>query len=242
MLSVVLWAVVLLPYMSMAAPALQKNGVMVRHTHPHRLLAPRQGDQGNSGGDTTFQPTDENQAAVTEAAEQGDYVKAAQAAEDIPGVQTESHGNLADVPGQIVTQDGQQYPWFSDIPVTSDPVANGDQDEGWQELPQIPGFTLNDTFMVWNSHHNESGVLPYYIAMDDPGTVERFVVVLPGKVSLLLLYDNTLQRICVSFVFLLLKFAVNSETSQYLWLVINGHAAFSRRNDISHVTCGITRT
>lgn len=139
------------------------------------LVVPRQSS-------TAFAPTDANQAPAVTDALQGQYVQAAEAADAIPGVQSTANGNLVSVPGQLIQSDGQQYPWNANINVTQDPAVNGSEAGGWQQLPPLQGFTFNETFKVYNRFNNESAVFPYYISVQDPATVERFIVVLPGKV------------------------------------------------------------
>ena len=133
---------------------------------------------------TGFPPSDAQQAPVINDSTAGQYVQAAQLADALPGVKGGNQGNLAVVPGQVPSADGNQYPWNQDLGnVTANAAVNGSETAGWQSLPDVPGFVLNDTLQVFNTHKNESGIMPFYMAVDDPSTVKRFIVVLPGKVS-----------------------------------------------------------
>lgn len=175
--AVSLGALALLPLASARSPPFVRVHTRGEHDPRRVPIVARQ-----APAPATFAPSDAQQQPVVQDAKAGNYVQAAQAADAIPGVQSTANGNLASVPRQIIAQDGQQYPWFADIPVTSDPSVNGSEDGGWQSLPQIQGFTFNESFAVYNKWGNESGIFPYYIAVDDPQTVERFIVVFPGKV------------------------------------------------------------
>ncbi|KDN43215.1 hypothetical protein K437DRAFT_225778 [Tilletiaria anomala UBC 951] len=131
---------------------------------------------------TTFAPSDAEQSPIVSDAVQGMYVQAAQLADNMTGVKGTANGNLASVPGQLIQTDGTQYTWNSNLgPVTPGANVNGSEEIGWESLPDVPGFVLNDSMKVFNKFRNESGIMPFYISVDDPATVKRFIVVLPGK-------------------------------------------------------------
>jgi len=111
-----------------------------------------------------------------------DPLGAAQAADALPGVAQNANGNT-DPSGDILQGDGNQnYPWSNNTYFCPIAAVNGSDTGGWQFLPDIPAFTLNRTFSVYNVYKNESGVLPFYITdIADNTKVLRAIVVWPGK-------------------------------------------------------------
>ncbi len=74
------------------------------------------------------------------------------------------------------------FAWNQNVPFIASAPTNGSDENGWQALPDIFGFTLNRTFSVHNVFKNESGIMPFYVStVADPTKVLRAIVVWPGK-------------------------------------------------------------
>ncbi|SPO48597.1 uncharacterized protein PSANT_06288 [Moesziomyces antarcticus] len=111
-----------------------------------------------------------------------DPLAAAQAADALPNVANNAAGGT-DTTGNLLQGDGySNFAWNQNVPFIPNADTTGSDENGWQELPDTPGFTLNRTFSVHNVFKNESGVMPFYIStVADPTKVLRAIVVWPGK-------------------------------------------------------------
>ncbi|SNX87901.1 uncharacterized protein MEPE_06612 [Melanopsichium pennsylvanicum] len=146
---------------------------------PHSLVRRQSADAQNSI--VSLSATDPIQAAVQ--------------AELLPNVSNNAAGTT-DTTGNLLQGDGYyNFAWNSAVYFTPNAATNGSDEGGWQELPDIPGFTLNRTFAVHNVFKNESGVLPFYITNNaDPSKVLRAIVVWPGKPRDIWKYANLMMN------------------------------------------------
>ncbi len=87
------------------------------------------------------------------------------------------------------------YIWNNLTYFAPNAATTGSDVTGWEALPDVPGFTLNRTFTVYNVFNNESGVLPFYVTNNpDPTKVLRAIVVWPGKPRDVWKYANLMMN------------------------------------------------
>ena len=127
-----------------------------------------------------------------------DPISAATQADALPNVAGNNLGNT-DTSGTLLNNsiNGGYYNflWNQDVWFNPNAATNGSDTGGWQELPEITGFTLNRTFSVYNVFNNESGVLPFYISNQADNTlVRRAIVVWPGKPRDIWKYANLMYN------------------------------------------------
>ncbi|PWY99059.1 hypothetical protein BCV70DRAFT_123276 [Testicularia cyperi] len=111
-----------------------------------------------------------------------DPITAASTAETLPNVAQNDNGGT-DTSGNLLQGDGYyNYAWNSNVYFNPSAATNGSDEEGWQELPDTVGFTLNRTFEIKNRYGNESGIMPFYLSnVADNASVLRAIIVMPGK-------------------------------------------------------------
>ncbi|SPO31655.1 uncharacterized protein UTRI_06304_B [Ustilago trichophora] len=124
-----------------------------------------------------------------------DPITAAQQADALPNVAGNAAGNT-DTTWNLLQGDGySNFPWNNNTYFNPSAATNGSDTTGWQALPDIPAFTLNRTFSVYNVFKNESGVLPFYISNQADNTkVLRAIVVWPGKPRDIWKYANLMMN------------------------------------------------
>ncbi|SPO30374.1 uncharacterized protein UTRI_06304 [Ustilago trichophora] len=122
-------------------------------------------------------------------------INAAQQADALPNVAGNAAGNT-DTTYNLLQGDGySNFQWNNNTYFNPSAATNGSDTTGWQALPDIPAFTLNRTFSVYNVFKNESGVLPFYISNQADNTkVLRAIVVWPGKPRDIWKYANLMMN------------------------------------------------
>lgn len=127
-----------------------------------------------------------------------DPISAARQADALPNVAGNDAGNTDTtytLLNNSINGGYYNFPWNENVTFYPNAATNGSDTGGWQELPEITGFTLNRTFSVYNVFKNESGVLPFYISNNaDPTKVLRAIVVWPGKPRDIWKYANLMMN------------------------------------------------
>ncbi|PWN50766.1 hypothetical protein IE53DRAFT_78745 [Violaceomyces palustris] len=122
------------------------------------------------------QSTPQEQEAIVQQA-WTDPVGAARAAEAMPFIQnTSATGGLYST--TIIQGDGnQQLPWNAEVYFQPAPDVEGDPDDGWRALPEMPSFSLNRSLTI-----TENAVMPFYQSEAyDASKIKRAILVMPGK-------------------------------------------------------------